>query len=212
MFKMPKNRSKVITCMFGIRFLTMIWIIIGHMFAFVAVRCSKEILKLLLDLSHSFIEICYLNILYFVHHFNYCSFFLFKIHYFLKDFWLFYYGCIFSIFQPYIDNVDEYYHDIADNFGNQWIANFLLSVDVFLVLGGTVNAYGFFQKYDEMGKYYEILKKFMWKTHVWILPRRNQFSYSQFNSINSIQLNYDIKSVIYYDKSEQIGWLFFKLI
>uniref|UniRef100_A0A1I8EDE3 Acyl_transf_3 domain-containing protein n=1 Tax=Wuchereria bancrofti TaxID=6293 RepID=A0A1I8EDE3_WUCBA len=87
MFKMPKNRSKVITCMFGIRFLTMIWIIIGHMFAFVA---------------------------------------------------------------PYIDNVDEYYHDIANNFGNQWIANFLLSVDVFLVLGGTVNAYGFFQKYEEM--------------------------------------------------------------
>ncbi|EFO26886.1 hypothetical protein LOAG_01594 [Loa loa] len=87
MFKMPKNRSKVITCMFGIRFLTMIWIIIGHMFAFVA---------------------------------------------------------------PYIDNVGEYYHDIANNFGNQWIANFLLSVDVFLVLGGTVNAYGFFQKYEEM--------------------------------------------------------------
>ncbi|VDO20156.1 unnamed protein product [Brugia timori] len=86
-FKMPKNRSKVITCMFGIRFLTMIWIIIGHMFAFVA---------------------------------------------------------------PYIDNVDEYYHDIANNFGNQWIANFLLSVDVFLVLGGTVNAYGFFQKYEKM--------------------------------------------------------------
>ncbi|CAG9540804.1 unnamed protein product [Cercopithifilaria johnstoni] len=87
LFKMPKNHSKMITCMFGIRFLTMIWIVIGHMFAFVA---------------------------------------------------------------PYINNVDEYYHDIADNFGNQWLANFLLSVDVFLVLGGTVNAYGFFQNYEGM--------------------------------------------------------------
>uniref|UniRef100_A0A915PH94 Acyltransferase 3 domain-containing protein n=1 Tax=Setaria digitata TaxID=48799 RepID=A0A915PH94_9BILA len=53
-------------------------------------------------------------------------------------------------FKPYIDNVDEYHHDIADNFTNLWIANFLLSVDVFLVLGGTVNAYGFFQKYGKM--------------------------------------------------------------
>uniref|UniRef100_A0A0R3RKK6 Acyl_transf_3 domain-containing protein n=1 Tax=Elaeophora elaphi TaxID=1147741 RepID=A0A0R3RKK6_9BILA len=80
-FRTPKNRSTVITCMFGIRFLTMIWIITGH---------------------------------------------------------------------PYIDNVDDFYHDIADNFGNQWITNFLLSVDVFLVLGGTVNAYGFFQRYEKM--------------------------------------------------------------
>ncbi|OZC11273.1 hypothetical protein X798_01689 [Onchocerca flexuosa] len=86
-FKAPKNRSKVITCMFGIRFLTMIWIVIGHMFAFVA---------------------------------------------------------------PYIENVDEYFHDIADNFANQWLSNFLLSVDVFFVLGGTVNAYGFFQQYKQM--------------------------------------------------------------
>ncbi|KAM3719199.1 Nose resistant to fluoxetine protein [Dirofilaria immitis] len=88
-FKTPKNRSKIITCMFGIRVLTMIWIVIGHMFAFVA---------------------------------------------------------------PYIENVDEYYHDIADNFANQWLGNFLLSVDVFLVLGGTVNAYGFFQKYKKLDK------------------------------------------------------------
>lgn len=51
LFRMPKKRSKAITCMFGIRFLTMIWIIIGHMFAFVAVRCSKEILKLLIFLN-----------------------------------------------------------------------------------------------------------------------------------------------------------------
>ncbi|VDK67011.1 unnamed protein product [Onchocerca ochengi] len=91
-FKAPKNRSKVITCMFGIRFLTMIWIVIGHTFAFVAL----------------------------------------------------------GIFQPYIENVDEYYHDIADNFANQWITNFFLSVDVFFVLGGTVNAYGFFQQYKQM--------------------------------------------------------------
>uniref|UniRef100_A0A915AWV9 Acyltransferase 3 domain-containing protein n=2 Tax=Parascaris univalens TaxID=6257 RepID=A0A915AWV9_PARUN len=35
---------------------------------------------------------------------------------------------------------------IAGKFLNQWISNFLLTVDTFLVLGGTVNAYGFFRK------------------------------------------------------------------
>ena len=62
------------------------------------------------------------------------------------------FSAIYTIFQPYIENVDEFKRDIADNFYNQWISNFLLTVDTFLLLGGTVNAYGWFRKIDKMGK------------------------------------------------------------
>uniref|UniRef100_A0A915AX45 Acyltransferase 3 domain-containing protein n=1 Tax=Parascaris univalens TaxID=6257 RepID=A0A915AX45_PARUN len=75
---MPKDRQSTITCMFGIRFLTILWIIVGHSFAWI---------------------------------------------------------------EPYLDNPVGYRRDIAGKFLNQWISNFLLTVDTFLVLGGTVNAY-----------------------------------------------------------------------
>ncbi|VDN60190.1 unnamed protein product [Dracunculus medinensis] len=83
LFELPKDCCSVISCMFGIRFLAIIWIIIGHTFAWI---------------------------------------------------------------QPYLLNVDEFKQSIAQNFLNQWITNFLLTVDIFLVLGGTVNAYGWFNR------------------------------------------------------------------
>uniref|UniRef100_A0A158R5S2 Acyl_transf_3 domain-containing protein n=1 Tax=Syphacia muris TaxID=451379 RepID=A0A158R5S2_9BILA len=80
----PSSRGRrTITCMYGIRTLTMVWIVIGH-----------------------------------------------------SQIWI----------MPYLENPDELRADIANNFYNQWIANFLLTVDVFLVLSGTVNAYGWFSK------------------------------------------------------------------
>ncbi|VDM97825.1 unnamed protein product, partial [Thelazia callipaeda] len=89
LFQKPKNHAKVITCMFGIRFLTIVWIIVGHTFAFVS---------------------------------------------------------------PQIKNIIQYRHDMTSNFLNQWLTNFVLSVDIFFVLGGTVNAYGFFLNYRKLEK------------------------------------------------------------
>lgn len=37
---MPKDRQSTITCMFGIRFLTILWIIVGHSFAWIEV-CDR---------------------------------------------------------------------------------------------------------------------------------------------------------------------------
>ena len=83
---MPKDPQSTIQCMFGLRFLSMVWTLIGHSFIFV---------------------------------------------------------------QAYLDNVDEYKADLVDNFWNQWITNFTLSVDVFLTLSGTLTAYSWFKKWQK---------------------------------------------------------------
>uniref|UniRef100_A0A183BMS4 Acyl_transf_3 domain-containing protein n=1 Tax=Globodera pallida TaxID=36090 RepID=A0A183BMS4_GLOPA len=83
MVQMPKDLQSTITCMFGLRFLSMVWTLIGHSFIFV---------------------------------------------------------------QAFLSNVDEFKDDLVDNFWNQWITNFTLSVDVFLVLSGTLTAYSWFRR------------------------------------------------------------------
>uniref|UniRef100_A0A914E2C1 Acyltransferase 3 domain-containing protein n=1 Tax=Acrobeloides nanus TaxID=290746 RepID=A0A914E2C1_9BILA len=84
--EMPKDPQSTIQCMFGLRFLSMVWTLVGHSFIFV---------------------------------------------------------------QAYLDNVDEYKADLVDNFWNQWITNFTLSVDVFLTLSGTLTAYSWFKKWQK---------------------------------------------------------------
>ncbi|CAI4232982.1 unnamed protein product [Auanema sp. JU1783] len=81
---LPKDPQSCITCLCGIRVLSMIWTLAGHSFIFV---------------------------------------------------------------QAYLENVQDYKDDLVDNFGNQWITNFTLSVDTFLVLGGTVLSYSWFRKW-----------------------------------------------------------------
>ncbi|KAI6236118.1 Acyltransferase 3 domain-containing protein [Aphelenchoides besseyi] len=56
-------------------------------------------------------------------------------------------GHSFHIFQSFVSNIDEYRDEITNNFWNQWISNFTLSVDVFLVLSGTLTAYSWFKKW-----------------------------------------------------------------
>ncbi|MFH4974940.1 hypothetical protein AB6A40_001649 [Gnathostoma spinigerum] len=87
LLEMPKSASATITCMFGIRSLTMAWIVVGHTFAWI---------------------------------------------------------------HPYLQNASEYNADLAGSFFGQWITNFLLTVDTFFVLGGTVNAYCWFNRVDVM--------------------------------------------------------------
>ncbi|VDM53938.1 unnamed protein product [Angiostrongylus costaricensis] len=82
--QLPKDPQSCITCMFGMRFLSMVWTLVGHSFIFV---------------------------------------------------------------QPYMDNVEEFKDALVDNFWNQWITNFTLGVDTFLVLGGTVLSYSWFRKW-----------------------------------------------------------------
>ncbi|VDL76363.1 unnamed protein product [Nippostrongylus brasiliensis] len=47
----------------------------------------------------------------------------------------------------YLENVDYFKDAMVDNFWNQWITNFTLGVDTFLVLGGTVLSYTWFRKW-----------------------------------------------------------------
>ncbi|TMS34744.1 hypothetical protein L596_002274 [Steinernema carpocapsae] len=82
----PKDPQATVTCMFGIRFLSMVWTLVGHSFIFV---------------------------------------------------------------QAYLENVDEYKDDLVDNFWNQWITNFTLSVDAFLTLSGCLTAYSWFRKWQK---------------------------------------------------------------
>ncbi|VDM77263.1 unnamed protein product, partial [Strongylus vulgaris] len=82
--QLPKDPQSCITCMFGMRFLSMVWTLMGHSFIFV---------------------------------------------------------------QAYLENVDEFKDAMVNNFWNQWITNFTLSVDTFLVLGGTVLSYTWFRKW-----------------------------------------------------------------
>ncbi|KJH48246.1 hypothetical protein DICVIV_05658 [Dictyocaulus viviparus] len=82
--QLPKDPQSCITCMFGMRFLSMVWTLVGHSFIFV---------------------------------------------------------------QAYLENVDDFKDALANNFWNQWITNFTLSVDTFLVLGGTVLSYSWFRKW-----------------------------------------------------------------
>uniref|UniRef100_A0A0R3RQ56 NRF domain-containing protein n=1 Tax=Elaeophora elaphi TaxID=1147741 RepID=A0A0R3RQ56_9BILA len=81
--RMPKDSQSTITCMFGMRFLSMVWTVIGHSFIFV---------------------------------------------------------------QAYLDNVEEYKTDMVDHFYNQWITNFTLGVDTFLVLSATLTSFTWFKK------------------------------------------------------------------
>uniref|UniRef100_A0AAF5Q6L7 Acyltransferase n=2 Tax=Wuchereria bancrofti TaxID=6293 RepID=A0AAF5Q6L7_WUCBA len=83
LIRMPKDSQSTITCMFGMRFLSMVWTVIGHSFIFV---------------------------------------------------------------QAYLDNVEEYKDDMVDHFYNQWITNFTLGVDTFLVLSATLTAFTWFTK------------------------------------------------------------------
>lgn len=48
--------------------------------------------------------------------------------------------------QAYLDNVEEYKDDMVDNFYNQWITNFTLGVDTFLVLSATLTAFTWFKR------------------------------------------------------------------
>lgn len=82
LYALPKNRSSIITCLFGMRFFMLVWIMIGH---------------------------------------------------------------VFESIQPFIENIDDFKSDIVNGFSNQWITNFWLAVDTFFVIGGTVNAYGWFR-------------------------------------------------------------------
>ncbi|CAJ0606680.1 unnamed protein product [Cylicocyclus nassatus] len=82
--QLPKDPQSCITCMFGMRFLSLVWTLMGHSLILV---------------------------------------------------------------QPYLENVDDYKEAIAGNFWNQWITNFTLSTDTFLVLGGTVLSYTWFRKW-----------------------------------------------------------------
>lgn len=82
---MPKDASTCITCMFGLRILSMVWTLIGHSFIFV---------------------------------------------------------------QAFLANVEDFKADLVNNFWNQWITNFTLSVDVFLLLSGTLTAYTWFRKWQ----------------------------------------------------------------
>uniref|UniRef100_A0AC34EZC4 Acyltransferase 3 domain-containing protein n=1 Tax=Panagrolaimus sp. ES5 TaxID=591445 RepID=A0AC34EZC4_9BILA len=84
--QMPKDPQSTITCMFGLRFLSLVWTLVGHSFIFV---------------------------------------------------------------QAYLENVDEYKDDLVDNFWNQWITNFTLSVDVFLTLSGCLTAFSWFKKWQK---------------------------------------------------------------
>ncbi|VDM99374.1 unnamed protein product, partial [Thelazia callipaeda] len=83
LIRMPKDPQSTITCMFGMRFLSMVWTVIGHSFIFV---------------------------------------------------------------QAYLDNVDEFKDDMVNHFYNQWITNFTLSVDTFLVLSATLTSFTWFKK------------------------------------------------------------------
>jgi hypothetical protein len=47
-------------------------------------------------------------------------------------------GHSFIFVQAFLENVEDFKHDLVDNFWNQWITNFTLSVDVFLLLSGTL--------------------------------------------------------------------------
>ncbi|KAK6049890.1 hypothetical protein COOONC_12605 [Cooperia oncophora] len=82
--QLPKDPQSCITCMFGMRVLSMIWTLVGHSFIFI---------------------------------------------------------------QAYLENVDEFKESMVNNFWNQWITNFTLGVDTFLVLGGTVLSYSWFRKW-----------------------------------------------------------------
>ncbi|VDK50888.1 unnamed protein product [Anisakis simplex] len=83
LIQMPKDPQSTITCMFGMRFLSMAWTLLGHSLIFV---------------------------------------------------------------QVYMENVQEYKDDMVDNFYNQWITNFTLSVDTFFVLSATLTAFTWFKK------------------------------------------------------------------
>ncbi|KAI1727860.1 acyltransferase family domain-containing protein [Ditylenchus destructor] len=85
LIQMPKDSQSTITCMFGLRFLSMAWTLVGHSFIFV---------------------------------------------------------------QAFLENVDAFKDDLVDNFWNQWITNFTLSVDVFLTLSGCLTAYTWFRKWQ----------------------------------------------------------------
>lgn len=50
-------------------------------------------------------------------------------------------------FQAYLENVETYKDSLVNSFWDQWITNFTLSVDVFLVIGGCVLSYTFFRKW-----------------------------------------------------------------
>ncbi|CAB3404300.1 unnamed protein product [Caenorhabditis bovis] len=56
-------------------------------------------------------------------------------------------GHSFIFVQAYMENVEEFKESMVNNFFNQWITNFTLSVDVFLTLGGTVLSYSWFRKW-----------------------------------------------------------------
>ena len=84
--QMPKDPQSTITCMFGLRFLSLVWTLVGHSFIFV---------------------------------------------------------------QAYLGNVNDYKDDLVDNFWNQWVTNFTLSVDVFLTLSGCLTAFSWFKKWQK---------------------------------------------------------------
>nr|CAD2182807.1 unnamed protein product [Meloidogyne enterolobii] len=60
-------------------------------------------------------------------------------------------GHSFIFVQAFLSNVDELKNELVDHFWNQWITNFTLSVDVFLVLSGTLTAYSWFKRWQKGG-------------------------------------------------------------
>ncbi|KAL7073057.1 hypothetical protein ACQ4LE_008160 [Meloidogyne hapla] len=60
-------------------------------------------------------------------------------------------GHSFIFVQAFIINVDELKDELVDHFWNQIITNFTLSVDVFLVLSGTLTAYSWFRRWQGGG-------------------------------------------------------------
>ncbi len=58
-------------------------------------------------------------------------------------------GHSFIFIQAYLENIDQFKDDLVNSFGNQWITNFTLSVDTFLVLSATLTAYSWFRKWNK---------------------------------------------------------------
>lgn len=52
--------------------------------------------------------------------------------------------------QAYLKNVEEFKDDMVNNFENQWITNFTLSVDTFFVLSATLTAFTWFKRMNKL--------------------------------------------------------------
>uniref|UniRef100_A0A158R3W6 Acyl_transf_3 domain-containing protein n=1 Tax=Syphacia muris TaxID=451379 RepID=A0A158R3W6_9BILA len=96
-----------------------------------------------------------------------------------------------SIIKNFIENLDEFRHDISSKFSNLWITNSFLAVDVFFVLGGAVNSYGWFnkiQKLDVKPSWRSVgywLRFYLHRAlRVWPVYAHTLFMYSYFNRLH----------------------------